>query len=214
MKQNSEWIDRINWAERMLHWVVAILFLILLVTGLSLHVDFLRELLGSWRYHIREIHHYAGFTLMILPWLIVGKYRKQLAGFFKEMTQLRQVEVDWLAGRTKRAHKFNGGQKLNFLFSMIWILGLAGTGFFVWQPKLISNEMREFLFNWHKVLFYLITIQIAGHVFYACIYKPTRHALHGILRGKVKRDWAHEHHPLWIEEEAGVDEGTNTCRRG
>ncbi|MGZ4113184.1 MAG: cytochrome b/b6 domain-containing protein, partial [Tumebacillaceae bacterium] len=89
---------------------------------------------------------------------------------------------------------------LNFLLAMTWMLGLAITGFFVWQSQLISSNTREFLYSWHKFLFYLLTIQIAGHVFYAAIYKPTRHALQGMLHGKVERDWAKTHHPLWVED--------------
>ncbi|MGZ4164218.1 MAG: cytochrome b/b6 domain-containing protein, partial [Tumebacillaceae bacterium] len=197
---HTTWLNRFNKQERALHSVVMLLFLVLLATGLCLHFDTLRELFGAWRYEIRTIHHYTGLLLMILPWYLVWSWRRELAAFFNEMTHWRRVEAAYILRETKKAYKFNGGQKLNFLLAMTWMLGLAVTGFFVWQSQLISSDTREFLYSWHKFLFYLLTIQIAGHVFYAAIYKPTRHALQGMLHGKVERDWAKTHHPLWVED--------------
>ncbi|MBA4494633.1 cytochrome b/b6 domain-containing protein [Paenactinomyces guangxiensis] len=195
-----KWMTRFNLQEQILHWVVVFLFLILLTTGLCLYVDWMRSQLGSIRYFVRTIHHYAGLSLMIIPLLFIAVWHKSLAAFLREMTHWRQVELDWLKGKTKQAHKFNGGQKLNFLLVTIWMIGLASTGFFIWQQQFISNETREFLYSWHRLLFYLLTIQVSGHVFLATLYKPTRHALFGIICGKVKRSWASKHHSLWLKE--------------
>lgn len=205
-----KWVPRFNGPERLMHLVVVVLFLILLLTGLCLHVGVIRDQLGESRFLIRSVHQDTVLILMILPWILIVIWRQKLGGFFKEMTHWRQIEADWLRRETKAAHKFNGGQKLNFLLAMIWLLGLAITGFFIWQSQLISETTREFLYAWHEVLFYLITIQIGGHVFYAAIYKPTRHALHGMLHGRVEEKWARKHHPLWVKEVEKADEGTNT----
>lgn len=201
-----KWILRFNREERILHWVVVLLFLILLITGLCLYLDALRLQLGSVRYTIRSIHHYAGLALMIIPWVLIAIWRKPLAPFFREMTHWRKVEIDWLKRKTNQAHKFNGGQKLNFLLATIWMAGLAGTGFFIWQQQLVSDNTREFLYSWHRLLFYLLTIQVSGHVFYAAIYKHTRHALNGMIHGKVKKSWAKKHHSLWLQEEEEIDQ--------
>ncbi|MBL0387217.1 cytochrome b/b6 domain-containing protein [Tumebacillus sp. ITR2] len=196
-----KWVERFNRPERMLHGVVAALFLVLLITGLCLHLEVLREWLGAWKFEVRMVHDWAGVLLMVVPWLLIWVYRRSLAAFFKEMTHWREVEIEFLYRRTKLAHKFNGGQKANFLIAMILFLGMSVTGFFVWQSQWISLDLREFLYSWHKLLFYLLTAQVAGHVFLAAVYKPTRHALQGMLHGKVSKEWSDEHHPLWKQDE-------------
>ncbi|KEO82884.1 cytochrome b/b6 domain-containing protein [Tumebacillus flagellatus] len=196
-----KWVQRFNGPERFLHAVVALLFLVLWSTGLCLHVEWLRESLGAWRFAVRTVHDWTGLLLMIVPWSLVWVWRQQLAAFFREMTHWRSMEVDFLAGRTKRAYKFNGGQKLNFLVAILLLTGMACTGFLVWKSQWISLQTREFLYNWHKLLFYLLSVQVVGHVFLAAVYKPTRHALQGMMRGRVLKTWAEEHHPLWKPEE-------------
>jgi formate dehydrogenase subunit gamma len=49
----------------------------------------------------------------------------------------------------------------------------------------------------HRWLTVLVVIAIAGHVFLAAVHPSTRHALTGMLDGRVDREWAATHHPRW-----------------
>ena len=37
-----------------------------------------------------------------------------------------------------------------------------------------------------------------GHLYLAVIHPKTRHALNGMTRGWVDRDWAQQHHAKWV----------------
>jgi len=49
----------------------------------------------------------------------------------------------------------------------------------------------------HRWLTVLVLIPIAGHIFLAAVHPSTRHALTGMLDGRVDREWAATHHPRW-----------------
>jgi len=38
---------------------------------------------------------------------------------------------------------------------------------------------------------------VAGHILLAAVHPSTRHALTGMLDGRVDREWAATHHPRW-----------------
>jgi cytochrome b subunit of formate dehydrogenase len=40
---------------------------------------------------------------------------------------------------------------------------------------------------------------LAGHLYLALVYRPTRHSLRGMTAGSVRYDWARQHHRKWIE---------------
>ncbi len=49
----------------------------------------------------------------------------------------------------------------------------------------------------HRWLTVLVLFPIAGHIFLAAVHPSTRHALTGMLDGRVAREWAATHHPRW-----------------
>ena len=53
---------------------------------------------------------------------------------------------------------------------------------------------------------------LAGHVYLAVLNPSTRHSLHGMLLGTVRRTWAAEHHPKWVAE-VEAQESEQTRRR-
>ncbi len=48
--------------------------------------------------------------------------------------------------------------------------------------------------QWFLALF--ATLAVAGHIFLAAIYRPTRPGLTGMITGQVDTAWLREHHPL------------------
>jgi cytochrome b subunit of formate dehydrogenase len=49
----------------------------------------------------------------------------------------------------------------------------------------------------HAWLTLLALLPLAGHVFLALVFPPTRPSLRGMLSGAVDREWAVHHHPHW-----------------
>ncbi len=57
----------------------------------------------------------------------------------------------------------------------------------------------------HDWVTFISIVLVVGHLYLALIYPATRHALRGITRGTVRRDWAEHHHPKWAAEQPPVD---------
>ncbi len=48
------------------------------------------------------------------------------------------------------------------------------------------------------LLAFAIIPLIAGHLFLALLFRPTRPSLRGALLGTVSADWARRHHARWL----------------
>jgi hypothetical protein len=48
---------------------------------------------------------------------------------------------------------------------------------------------------------------LVGHLYLAVIHPTTRHSLRGMTLGDVREDWAHAHHPKWVEQERSLRDG-------
>jgi formate dehydrogenase subunit gamma len=88
--------------------------------------------------------------------------------------------------------RFNAGQKINALFTLVTASLLLATGVALW-PFGIDGIVRDV----HRWLTLLVLIPIAGHVYLAAVHPSTRHSLRGMLDGRVDREWAASHHPRW-----------------
>jgi formate dehydrogenase subunit gamma len=58
----------------------------------------------------------------------------------------------------------------------------------------------------------LTFIVLAGHVFLAVVFPPTRPALRGMLTGWVDRTWARRHYARWVVELDGHPEASRSSR--
>jgi cytochrome b subunit of formate dehydrogenase len=100
---------------------------------------------------------------------------------------LRAAPAHLLAGAPSLAARFSGG-KLSFALVCL-LLGVHLSG--VDDRPGIQPRVRV-----HK----LAAISSAcwwRHLYMALVNPATRHALHGILSGKVDREWARRHYPRW-----------------
>ena len=41
---------------------------------------------------------------------------------------------------------------------------------------------------------------LLAHLYLALLHPATRESLRGMVLGRVRRDWAREHHPAWVDE--------------
>jgi formate dehydrogenase subunit gamma len=64
--------------------------------------------------------------------------------------------------------------------------------------------MQEMQYSqlWHAVLALLLTAVIIGHIYIGTL--GMEGAFDAMGTGEVDRNWAREHHPLWLEEEEGA----------
>lgn len=200
----ARWVLRFNRTERLVHWVQAITFLLLLSTGLIISVASLETVVGH-RAFLREVHLIAAFFFVFGPALVA------LAGNFRSIRQdEREVDgwtrddIRWLArpkvepdALTPPAGRYNAGQKANAIFTVYSVVAFGVTGLIMWQNRRFPFSIVSQANTIHTDLAYLALIVFLGHLYLSVVHPATRRAFHGIVFGTVNRAWAERHHPRW-----------------
>lgn len=197
-----------RWAawERAMHWFVAVTFIILAITGLSLLFGraVLIPVLGyegfaAWAQFSKWLHNFVGpfFSVGILLMLI----------FWARNNVFKAVDVDWFrkgGGIFNKKHvsaeKLNGGEKVWFwLFVVIVGITVSITGFILDFPNFgQSRETMQLANLIHGVLSVLWIAVAFGHIYLGVI--GAKGALEGMTTGYVSEEWAYDHHDLWLEQ--------------
>lgn len=201
-------ITRWSTFERVMHWYVAISFIILAITGLSLIFgkNVLIPLMGkegfaAWAQIAKPVHDYlalpfaAGLFLMLLMW--IGK------------NSVKSYDFEWLkslGGAIGDGHPpagfFNAGEKV--FYWLIFLGGVAMTlsGVYLLFPNL--ETVRESMQFWHIIHassgLFLIAVAL-GHIYLGSV--GTEGVLEGMVSGEVDEGFARQHHSVWYEEVKG-----------
>lgn len=223
----SPWIARFTRTERLLHWSNALSFLALAFTGFSLHLSPLRR---AWETVLAPLPPLFGHQvtlidihILIAIFFVAGPLLWILAGdsgpLQRDAREIVNFDADdraWLARlSTPDAQsplppqgRFNAGQKLNALATMLAFGGFVLTGAVItlWPTGAIGTAIgvQAPYFLWHNalILHNLLGLAslalLAGHVYLAALNPSTRHSLQGMLFGRVRRAWAREHHAKWV----------------
>jgi formate dehydrogenase subunit gamma len=194
-------VVRFDRAERWLHWTNALLFLTLLVTGLSLYVG----PVGGFdlpRHLVKDVHVAVGLALpapLVLAY--AGRWR---AGLRRDVRRLARWSTDdrrWLLswGRRGKATmgKFNAGQKLNAIFVAGCIPVMLATGSIMRFFRPFPDDWRTgatFVNDWTALALLAV---IVGHIAKA-LAEPV--ALRAMRRGTVPAAHVERHHPRWWAE--------------
>ena len=211
----GRYVRRFGLGTRLLHWGLAIPFLLLLVTGLTnfwpeakaLHVGGSRVF--AW------LHVVLGFLFLaevpLLVGLLLGRpVRRDIA----DLGRADAADLRWLdhavavalgsPSQPPPVGKFNGGQKLNAMIVLVATAALLGTGAVLGINYVSKSVFDVFfvadVFRWHSLLAFMVIPVVVGHLYLALVHPSTRAALRGITRGEVRRDWAQRHHPAWYAE--------------
>jgi len=197
--------------ERLLHWYTAVLFLVLMVTGLTLLFgrELLIPLLGkdafaAWAGLAKQLHNYLG------PFFAAGLLLELL--FWARHNIPRRVDFKWFAqggGVVGSSHpsagRMNGGEKLWF-----WVIATVGvvmvaSGLVLNFPNFEQTRGQMQLAHLvHSGSAIIMMAFALGHIYIGTI--GTEGALQGMVTGRVDAEWAKQHHDLWYQDllERGV----------
>jgi formate dehydrogenase subunit gamma len=198
-------LARFDRCERMLHWVNAGLFLVLMVTAAILYVGSLSAVVGR-RETVRQVHVIAGLLLPLPVVLaLVGPWRRGLRADIRAFNRWDTHDLRWLRslGRDSRARvgKFNPGQKVNAAFVAGAIAVMLGTGSIMHWFSLFPVDWRTgatFVHDWAGIA---IVVMVIGHIWIAL---GDGDAMGGMLKGWVPSEWARHKRPRWYEEVTGL----------
>jgi formate dehydrogenase subunit gamma len=199
-------IERFNAVERISHWVMAICFVVLALSGIVIlfgkHIilPWLGYTAFSWLTVLsKNLHNFVGplfiFTLVVMILLYV-----------KDNMPARH-DIEWLkkaggmfGGAEVPSGKFNAGEKMWFWGGMV-VLGIlvSITGLILDFPN--WNQGREAMQqanSIHAIVAVLFVGASFGHIYLGTLGVP---GAYGAMKdGYVDEQWAKEHHGIWYEE--------------
>lgn len=211
-------VPRYSGSARINHWVVAISFVLLMISGLALFHPSLYWMTGLFGGGptARWIHPWLGVVLIIG---FFGLFFRFFAANLPERTdwvwlaRLRHV----LAGREEylpEVGKYNAGQKFVFWAQAILVLVMFVTGIGLWPVGLAYFEQllgfkatidqRRLAAVVHAGSAVLTIAIWIIHV-YAAIW--VRGTISAMTRGTVTGGWAWRHHRKWLRKEIGKKPG-------
>lgn len=193
--------------ERVLHWYVAILFIILAITGLSLLYGraVLIPLMGpegfaAYASVAIASHNYLG--LFFVVGLVV-----MLALWAKE-SLFKQHDWQWLKqgggyiGRPEQhphAGRVNAGEKIWFWALFVAGLAVSVSGLILDFPNLgFATESMQLSTLIHAALGIILIALAFGHIYLGTL--GNEGTFEGMVSGYVDENWAKQHHDLWYEE--------------
>lgn len=197
------YLERFTLTERLLHWVHATAFFVLLGSGLVLYLPSLSVAIGR-RPLLKDIHFWTGISWAgaILLISALGN-RRALARTLREIDFFDRDDRRFLAGKTHSPQgRFNAGQKINAILTAAFATLFFISGLLLWYGEKNTSFRLPGTVYLHDTLMYLSLIIVSGHLYLALIHPSTRHALRGMTRGTVREDWAHAHHPKWATQPA------------
>lgn len=199
-------VQRFSSVERFAHWLTAICFIVLGLSGLNL--SFGRSLLlpamgpeaftslsafGKLAHNFLSFPFVLGVLLMAVLWIRHNIFNAIDMEWFRQGGGLLQKGVHPPAG------KFNGGQKVIFWLVVLGSAALAVSGYILMFPfygtDIAGMQLAQLV---HAIAGILMVAIILSHIYIGSI--GMEGAFDAMGTGQVDANWAKEHHSLWAKE--------------
>jgi formate dehydrogenase subunit gamma len=211
-------ILRFDALERTVHWMTAVSFIVLGISGLN--ITFGRSLLlplmdpqtfTNFSEALKYAHNYLSFpfTIGILFMLFM---------WVKDNIPDR-TDLEWLkegggmvGDKHPPARRFNAGQKGIFWIVVLGGVAMAISGYLLMFPFYAGTGIADM--QWAQVIHGVIGVLFIAAIF-AHIYIGTlgmEGAFEAMGEGEVDVNWAKEHHSLWVKEEMGKSPSSTHAR--
>jgi formate dehydrogenase subunit gamma len=199
-------IQRFSTVERVNHWMVAVSFVLLGLSGLNITYGalLLRPVIGAdafttLTYWGQAAHQYLSFPFVLgLLGMVALWLRDNIPA---------KVDVAWIkaGGPVAKGHppagKFNAAQKALYFFTMGGGVLLAVSGYLLMFPMTVTGVIgMQWAHIVHGLFAMVMIAAILGHIYIGSI--GMEGALEAMSTGRVDYNWAKEHHSLWLEEKA------------
>jgi formate dehydrogenase subunit gamma len=197
---------RFDRTERVVHWVNATGFIILILTGASLKLAGLSTIVAN-RHTVKEIHVWTGLLLPIPLLLALAlPVGRMLRADFKRFNRWSADDRRWWRrrGRSRvQLGKFNPGQKLNAVFIGAALVVQLMTGAVMYWFKPFPDSWRTGATFVHDSTWLVLIVVIIGHIIFA-LRDPD--SLRSMLKGWVPQSWARRERPVWWAEQVAEAE--------
>jgi formate dehydrogenase subunit gamma len=203
--RSGQKVRRFNAFERLSHWLTAVSFVVLGLTGLNITFGkiVLLPVIGpdsfsSVSQAAKYAHNFISFAFTIGLILIA-------AIWFRDNIPSK-VDIEWLkqgGGFIKSKHapagRFNAGEKLVFWFALGAGAAVIASGFMLLFPFYVTNvagmQISQVV---HAVVAVLFVAVILAHIYIGTL--GIEGAFEAMGLGEVDLNWAREHHDQWLRD--------------
>ncbi|MGA7799920.1 MAG: formate dehydrogenase subunit gamma [Gammaproteobacteria bacterium] len=203
--RSGERVPRFTLTDRILHWSVVVLFLLLAITGLILMYGravlipiFGLPFFAATAAAAKFAHNLFGPLFVVALVIMIVKF---IAGNLPARGDLKWLlrGGGMLRGRHASAGRYNTGEK--FWFWVVTLMGLtvAVTGLILDFPVFGQTrgimQLSQLL---HGAAALIFITGALGHIYIGTL--GMEGALEAMTRGSVDGNWAREHHDQWYEK--------------
>ena len=194
---------------RVLHWSVAVFFILALLSGFAIYSPWLYRWLtplfggGS---NTRLLHPWfslafvAVFALQFLNWLQPMTWtsddRRWMRRMKEYVTNTGKAEPDYV-------DFFNAGQKLYFWAIVVSAIVFVISGIPMWFPRTFGRLTVDIGYVLHDIAALVMLVGFIVHLYEATAAAPG--TFQAMTRGAVEQQWAWTHHPAWYRRGTGRD---------
>lgn len=198
------YVPRYTRFQRVNHWVTAILFVLLALSGLSMfypRLFFLAAPFGDGE-GARRLHPWLGvalaasFVLLAVPLLRSNFWNRDDVRWMRHIRSVMSNDEEGVP----ELGKYNAGQKGVYWSQALLLLVLLVTGLLVWQVyfgHLTSIPTQRIALLVHSLAGVLAITVIIVHIYAGIWTKGTGRAM---TRGSVTGGWAYIHHRRWLRD--------------
>ena len=209
--RSGQKILRFKTFERFSHWLTAVSFVILGLTGLNITFGkiVLLPVVGPEAFSdisqvAKYVHNFTSFSFVAGLLLII-------VIFFKDNIP-EKVDLEWLkqgGGFIKNKHapagRFNPGEKAVYWLSLLAGIFVSVSGFLLLFPFYGTNiadmQIAQVV---HAVVALLFVALILAHIYIGTL--GMEGAFEAMGSGEVDLNWAKEHHDLWLARQLASKE--------
>ena len=211
-------VKRFNILDRTAHWLMAISFIILALSGFnllygrSLLIPLIgRDAFAALATFAKTSHNYVAFAFMLS---LVMSLVLWVKNNIPSRSDWAWIKAGGGAFGHAPAKKFNAGQKILFWLVMLMGLSVSLSGWALLYPfettmfadtfaliglgPVSAIQEQQYAQLWHTIVSVAFVVMIFAHIYIGTVGMEGAFAAMG--RGKVDYNWAREHHGLWVEE--------------
>lgn len=197
-------IQRYTANERSNHWITAITFVLLALSGLAMFhpaMFWLSALFGGGQW-TRILHPFVGVVMFISFMILVLRFWHHNYLDSADRQWLKQMG-DVLNNREDKLPeigRYNAGQKLLFFVMVVCLVLLLLSGIVIWRRYFslyFPITLIRVAADVHAGAAFVLIVGIVVHIYAALWVKGSIRAM---TRGYVTWGWAKKHHPRWFRE--------------
>lgn len=196
----AKMVEKATFEERINHWVLAISFFALAITGFGFlikHFAWLNAMFGG-PFWASTIHKWGGLVFFASVMFTMSSYLAESLSFTDEDKEWFRLRGGYLSHeKIPPQGRLNAGQKLFYLTVLVMGLVISLSGVIMW----VAGGSRGWMLIghfFHNAAFVALVSALPIHIYLATAGNPGTFRI--MTRGMVPLEWAKKRHAKWIKE--------------